>query len=196
MSKRIKEMMVEIEDLRQKLKEEIGQQERKIDYEIKNGYVKFEEEVLSRQKENMKDLLSWFSEIPFIQLLSAPVVYGMVLPALLLDLMLFIYTYVVSRVFKITFVQRKDYIVFDRQYLGYLNIVEKLNCLYCSYFNGLMQYSAAIAGRTELYFCPIKHAKKIAYDHNYYDAFFMYGDGDEYPERLEKLREEVQKISS
>ena len=196
MSERIKEMMVEIEDLKQKLKEEIEQQEKKIDYEIKNGYIRFEDEVLSKQKENMKHLLAWFGETPFIQLLSAPIVYGMVLPALLLDLMLFVYTYVVGRVFKITFVQRKDYIVFDRQYLGYLNIVEKLNCLYCAYFNGLMQYSAAIAGRTELYFCPIKHAKKIAYDHNYYDAFFTYGDGDDYPERLKKLREEVQEVSS
>ncbi|KYJ85885.1 hypothetical protein [Sulfurovum riftiae] len=196
MSERIKEMMVEIEDLRQKLKEEIEQQEKKIDYEIKNGYIRFEDEVLSKQKENMKHLLAWFGETPFIQLLSAPIVYGMVLPALLLDLMLFVYTYVVGRVFKITFVQRKDYIVFDRQYLGYLNIVEKLNCLYCAYFNGLMQYSAAIAGRTELYFCPIKHAKKIAYDHNYYDAFFAYGDGEKYPQKLEKLREEVQEVSS
>jgi len=196
MSERIKEMMVEIEDLKQKLKEEIEQQEKKIDYKIKNGHIEFEEEIFSKQKESMKHLLAWFSEIPFIQLLTAPVVYGMVLPALLLDLMLFIYTYVVSRVFKIRFAERRDYIVFARHYLGYLNIIEKLNCLYCSYFNGLMQYSAAIAGRTELYFCPIKHAKKIAYDHNYYDAFFTYGDGDDYPERLKKLREEVQEVSS
>jgi len=196
MSDRIKEMMVEMEDLRQKLKEEIGKQEKTIDYKIRNGRVRFEADVLLEQKENMKHLLAWFSEIPFIQLLTAPVIYAMLLPALLLDLMLFVYTRVVSRVFKITFVQRKDYIVFDRQYLGYLNIVEKLNCLYCSYFNGLMQYSAAVAGRTELYFCPIKHAKKIAYDHNYYDTFFTYGDGNEYPKRLEKLREEVQEISS
>jgi hypothetical protein len=196
MSDRIKEMMVEIEDLRQKLKEEIGKQEKTINYKIKNGRVRFDADVLLKQKENMKHLLAWFSEIPLIQLLTAPVIYGMVLPALLLDIMLFVYTRVVSRVFKITFVQRKDYIVFDRQYLGYLNIIEKLNCLYCSYFNGLMQYSAAVAGRTELYFCPIKHAKKIAYDHNYYDAFFEYGDGEDYPKRIKTLRKDVSKISS
>ena len=196
MSDRIKEMMVEIEDLRQKLKEEIGKQEKTINYKIKNGRVRFDADVLLKQKENMKHLLAWFSEIPLIQLLTAPVIYGMVLPALLLDIMLFVYTRVVSRVFKITFVQRKDYIVFDRQYLGYLNIVEKFNCLYCSYFNGLMQYTAAIAGRTELYFCPIKHAKKIAYDHNYYDAFFEYGDGEDYPKRIKTLRKDVSEISS
>jgi len=74
-----------------------------------------------------------------------------------------------------------------------LNSIEKLNCLYCSYFNGLMQYAAAIAGRTELYFCPIKHAKKVAYKHEYYDAFFRYGEEDEYQKKLEALRKEFQK---
>jgi len=195
MSNRIREMILEIEDLKEKLQAEIAQQEENIDYEIKNGYVRFENEVFSRQKENMKHLMVWFREIPLIQLFSAPIVYGMLLPALLLDLLLFVYTYVVGRVFKITFAHRKDYIVYDRHYLGYLNIVEKFNCLYCAYFNGLMQYSAAVAGRTELYFCPIKHAKKIAYTHHFYNDFFMYGDGDKYPKRLERLREASQKIS-
>lgn len=50
------------------------------------------------------------------------------------------------------FLKRSDYIGFDRHYLGYLNPVEKLNCVYCSYVNGLMQYASAIEGRTEFYF--------------------------------------------
>jgi len=190
MNEQIKTIMVEIEVLKEKLKKEIENEEQKINYEIKNGYVKFEEEVFSKQKENMKQLLGWFREVPFIQLLTAPVVYAMVLPALLLDIMLLLYTYTVGKVFSISFAQRKEYIVFDRHYLGYLNIIEKINCLYCAYFNGLMQYSAAVAGRTELYFCPIRHAKKIAYQHDYYDLFLLYGEGESYQEKLIKLREE------
>ena len=67
--------------------------------------------------------------------------------------------------------------------------VEKLNCLYCSYVNGLMQYASAIAGRTELYFCPIKHAKKVAHEHNYYHTFLSYGEGEDYQKKLNELRE-------
>jgi len=53
----------------------------------------------------------------------------------------------------------------------------------------LMQYAAAIASRTELYFCPIKHAKKIAYKHEHYDDYLLYGDEEDYQEKLKTLRE-------
>jgi hypothetical protein len=188
MSDKIKEMIEEIEMMKEKLGQEIAQQEKDISYEIQNGYVRFEKEVLDKQKENMKNLLAWFAEIPLLHLLSSPLIYGMIIPAVLLDIMLFIYHHVVSRVFKIKFNKRSNYIVFDRQYLGYLNAIEKLNCMYCSYFNGLMQYASSIAARTEFFFCPIKHAKKIAYKHEYYDAYLLYGDGDGYQKNLKDLR--------
>ena len=79
--------------------------------------------------------------------------------------------------------------LFDHHYLGYLNPIEKINCLYCSYFNGLMLYASAIAGRTELYFCPIKHAKKVVAQHEFYDSFLSYGDEEEYQKKLKELRE-------
>ena len=196
MSDKIKEMIEEIEALKLKLGEEIAQQEKYISYEIQNGYVQFEKEILDKQKENMKNLLAWFRDIPLLHLLASPLVYGMLMPAILFDIILFIYQQVVFRIFKFKFINRSDYILFDRQYLGYLNSIEKLNCLYCSYFNGLMQYASAIAGRTELYFCPIKHAKKVAYKHDYYDKFFSYGDEDKYQKKLEALRKKFQKEMS
>jgi len=191
LSDTIKKMITDIESMKAKLGEEIAKQEEYASYEIKNGYVAFEKEILAKQKENMKSLWLWFTETPLLHLLSSPVVYVMVLPAMLLDMMLFIYRKVVSSVFKFDFPERKEYVVFDRQYLGYLNIMEKLNCMYCSYFNGLMAYAAAIASRTEYYFCPIKHAKKVAYKHEYYDAFLRYGEEDKYQEKLKKLRDDT-----
>jgi hypothetical protein len=193
MSDKIKEIIAEIEAMKVKLGEEISQQESHISYEIQNGYVKFEKDVLEKQKENMKDLLAWFREIPLLHLLTSPLIYAMVIPAILFDLILFLYQQVVFRVFKFKFLKRNDYIVFDRHYLGYLNPIEKLNCMYCSYFNGLMHYASAIAGRTELYFCPIKHAKKIAYKHEYYDDFLAYGDEDKYQKKLQALRDTLEK---
>jgi len=193
MSDKIKEMIEEIEAMKEKLGEEISQHEKDISYEIQNGYVRFEKEVLDKQKKNMKNLLVWFRDIPLLHLLVSPLVYAMIIPAIFFDIILFVYQQVIFRIFKFKFIKRSDYILFDRQYLAYLNSIEKLNCLYCTYFNGLMQYAAAIAGRTELYFCPIKHAKKVAYKHDYYDKFFSYGDEEKYQEKLETLRKKSQK---
>jgi len=192
MNDKIRELIDEIEEMKAKLAEEIDKQESHISYQIKNGYVTFEKEVLAKQRENMKNLLSWLAEVPLLHFIVAPLVYAMVIPAIFLDVTLSIYQQVVFRVFKFKRIRRSDYIVFDRHYLGYLNSIEKLNCIYCSYFNGLMQYASAIAGRTELYFCPIKHAKKVVAQHNYYESFLSYGDEEEYQKRLKELRENTE----
>ncbi len=188
MNNKIKEIIDEIEEMKIKLAEEIDKHENHISYEIKNGYVKFESEVLAKQKENMKTLLSWFREVPLLHLLTSPIIYAMVIPAVFLDIILFIYQQVIFRIYKFDLIKRNDYMHFDHKYLGYLNPIEKLNCLYCSYFNGLMLYASAIAGRTELYFCPIKHAKKVVAQHKYYDEFLSYGDEEDYQNKLKELR--------
>jgi len=188
MNDKIREMIEEIDKMKVKLAKEIDKQENHISYEIKNGYVTFEQEVLALQKENMKNLLTWFREVPFLHLLTAPLIYAMVIPAIIFDVLLFIYQQIAFRIFKFEFIKRSDYMHFDHHYLGYLNAIEKLNCLYCSYFNGLMLYASAIAGRTELYFCPIKHAKKVIAQHKYYDEFLSYGDEEDYQNKLKELR--------
>lgn len=192
MNDKIREMIEEIDKMKLKLAKEIDKQENHISYEIKNGYVTFEQEVLAKQKENMKNLLTWFREVPFLHLLTAPLIYAMVIPAIIFDVLLFIYQQIAFRIFKFEFIKRSNYMHFDHHYLGYLNAIEKLNCLYCSYFNGLMLYASAISGRTELYFCPIKHAKKVIAQHKYYEEFLSYGDEEDYQEKLKDLRETSQ----
>jgi len=191
MNDKIREIMNDIEEMKKKLLSEIQKHEKNVSYEIQNGYVRFEKEVVKKQKENMKHILAYLKDIPPLHLISSPIIYGMIIPAVLFDIILFMYQNIIFRIYKFEFVKRSDYIVFDRQYLGYLNFIEKLNCIYCSYFNGLMHYAAAIAGRTELYFCPIKHAKKIMYEHIHYKDFLVYGD-DEYQNKLKELRDKFQ----
>jgi len=191
MNRSIKELIDQMEVLEEKLKAEIEAHENTISYEIQEGYIKFEESVLKKQRENMKGIFQFFSEIPLSHLLTSPLVYAMVLPALILDVMLFVYQNVIFRIYGFEFVRRGDYIIFDRRYLRYLNSIEKLNCMFCSYFNGLMHYSAEIAAKTELYFCPIKHAKKIYYRHRYYREFLEFGDGENYQEKLKEIRDEM-----
>lgn len=191
MNSKIKEIIEQMEELEEKLKTEIETHEKDISYEIKEGYVKFEESVLEQQKRMMKGLVAYFGETPLSHLLSSPLVYSMVIPAVILDIMLFIYQNIIFRIYGFEFVKRSDYIIFDRQYLRYLNCIEKLNCMYCAYFNGLMHYAAELAAKTELYFCPIRHAKKTLYKHRYHKDFLMYGDGDDYQTKLKEIREKI-----
>jgi hypothetical protein len=90
-------------------------------------------------------------------------------------------------------VRRQDYFIFDRGHLAYLNAIEKLNCVYCSYANGLIAYVREIASRTEQYWCPIKHARRVIAAHDHYAAFLDYGDAEAYRRDLQALRQELQK---
>jgi hypothetical protein len=91
-------------------------------------------------------------------------------------------------------VRREEYLVFDRHYLAYLNAIEKLNCAYCSYANGLIAYVREIAARTEQYWCPIKHARRVIDVHARYAMFDDYGDAEGYQQRLEGLRGALAKV--
>lgn len=83
---------------------------------------------------------------------------------------------------------RGDYIVFDRQQLEYLRFIEKFHCTYCAYGAGLIAYVGENVARTEQYFCPIKHARKVLGTHRRYANFLDYGDADDYESKLEKFR--------
>ena len=188
----IQKILEEIETLKKRLKEEIHLKEADIAYEIKQGRVRFSKDALQHQQEKITHFFRYLREAPLLHILSAPIVYMMIIPAVILDLFLFVYVMVIFPIYKFPKIKRSDYIVFDRQYLGYLNVIEKFNCMYCSYFNGLMNYTAAVAARSELYFCPIKHAKKIAYTHEHYYDFLSYADAEAYHEKLKECQEKAQ----
>lgn len=62
--------------------------------------------------------------------------------------------------------------------------------------NGFASYIREIAGRTEQFFCPIKHAKNLKNRHDYYRNFLDYGDYETYKENLERLRLMLKDITS
>src|SRR5690606_26877042 len=122
---------------------------------------------------------------------SAPFIYALIVPLVFLDLLLTLYQAVCFRLYRIPRVPRERYIVIDRHQLGYLNILERLNCAYCGYANGLLAYAREIAARTEQYWCPIKHARRVLGSHARYARFLDYGDATDYETRLARLRQEL-----
>lgn len=53
-------------------------------------------------------------------------------------------------------------------------------------------YAREISARTEQYWCPIKHARKILDPHRRYAHFADFGHGEEYHEARKNLRTELQ----
>ena len=119
---------------------------------------------------------------------SAPFVYAVIFPMLLLALFVTLYQIICFPLYRIPRVKRRDHFVFDRAHLAYLNLLEKLNCAYCSYGNGLASYIREIIGRTEQYWCPIKHARRVLQAHPHYDGFADFGDAEGYRRELKVLR--------
>jgi hypothetical protein len=120
-------------------------------------------------------------------ILSVPLIYACLVPFLLLDLSVAIYQFVCFPIYRIPKVRRRDYLIFDRGRLAYLNAIEKVGCVYCSYANGLLAYVAEIAARTEQHFCPIKHAHPLAQPHSRYVLFLPYGDAHAYRAQSEEI---------
>jgi hypothetical protein len=93
-------------------------------------------------------------------------------------------------------VKRSGYFLYDRTHLAYLNWLEKINCAYCSYGNGLMAYGREVVALTEKYWCPIKHARRRMQAHGHYHGFADYGDAENYRAELARLRTELKAMAA
>ena len=113
-------------------------------------------------------------------LLTVPIIYACAIPFIVLDLAVTLYQLICFPVYRIPMVRRGDYLIFDRGGLAYLNAIEKVGCVFCSYANGLLAYVAEIAARTEQRFCPIRHANQLRREHSRYKHFLPYGAAQNY----------------
>ncbi len=193
MPHRIDELISRIRELQEELEAEFNQRREEFHFIIEEKRVRFAEEVARQQRRLKTGLLRYLIEARPLNVLTAPVIYSGFVPFILLDIFLSLYQAICFPIYGIPKVRRAEYLIFDREDLPYLNLIEKFNCFYCSYGNGLMAYGREIAARTEQYWCPIKHARRIKAAHERYPRFFEYGDGESYQKGLERLRREYEK---
>ncbi len=184
----LQELLEKINRLEKELARELQKKQEEFSYTIHKNKVYFEDAVRQQHKLLVTRLHTYLFRAPFLNILTAPVIWACLPPALLLDLLVSVYHRICFPIYGIPRVKRSDYLVIDRHALQYLNIIEKVNCLYCGYFNGLIAYIQEIAARTEQYWCPIKHARRLKTMHSRYRLYLEYGDGREYRKRLEKIR--------
>lgn len=177
-----------IKSLEKELASVLAEKQKAFEYAFVRGKARFEEAVLRRHREQKQWLPSYLLQGRFLAYLTAPIIYSGIIPFLPLDLFLTVYQGICFPVYGVPKVRRGDYFVFDRGNLKYLNLLERLNCLYCSYGNGLFAYATEIAARTEQHWCPIKHAQRLSSPHSRYGHFFDYGDAQEYSQQVENVR--------
>lgn len=192
MNDRIRHLLNQLEDAEKELEKALQEHRVHLNFSMKGKRVEFEQSVKEAHKQVKIGLIKWLGNRP-INLLTAPIIYGMIFPMLLLDACISLYQAICFPIYKIPCVKRGDYIVFDRHHLSYLNIVEKSHCMYCTYGNGLLAFATEIIARTEQYFCPIKHARKMLGRHARYAKFVEFGDAADFQAKLEQFRTDLAK---
>ncbi|MDD5333514.1 MAG: hypothetical protein PHS32_07190 [Rhodoferax sp.] len=188
MNEKIRQLLDQMSALEGDLRKAVQEQEVSALFQIKGKRVEFEASIRQAHRQLKSGFFHWLVTYRPQNLLTGPIIYSMIVPLLLLDLCVSFYQASCFPIYGITKVRRGDYIVFDRQQLEYLNFIEKFHCSYCAYGNGLMAYMSEILGRTEEYFCPIKHARKVLGTHSRYARFLAYGEAADYEAKLENFR--------
>jgi len=194
MNDRISEILRQMAALEADLRSAVHAQESRVFFQIKGKRVEFESSVKAAHRKLKRSFFRWLVTDRPQNLITGPIIYAMVVPLLMLDACVSFYQWACFPIYGIAKVRRSDYLVFDRRHLGYLNFIEKFHCTYCEYGNGLMSYMTEILARTEQYFCPIKHARKILGTHGRYTRFLDYGDAQDYEARLEDYRVALGKL--
>lgn len=188
MNENISRLIENIRALEDELEHELNQRREELRFELIGRKVRFEQEILERHKQLKTRLTRYIVEARPLVVLTAPFIYIIILPMLLLDLLVYLYQLICFPIYGIPKVRRQNHFIFDRHRLGYLNLMEKFNCFYCSYGNGLIAYVREIAARTEQYWCPIKHARRVAGSHARYSHFLDYGDAEAWNHDLNAVR--------
>lgn len=188
MNEKMRQLLDQISKLEEEFYTEVQAQQSRWFYSIVGKRVEFERTIRDAHRRLRVGVLHWFMTVRPQNYLTAPIIYGMIIPIVFFDLCLEIYHRACFPIYGIARVRRSDYIVFDLQHLAYLNWIEKFDCLYCSYGNGLIAYAHEIFARTEQYFCPIKHARRVKGLHARYAKFIDYGDAEDLHVKFEEIR--------
>ena len=184
MNQSIKDILEKINKLNRQLSEKYNQLAEKYGFSSAGRRIVFLQEFRKRNKKFK--IPTWKYVIPqnIRHLLSMPFIYMMIVPVVILDIFVTIYHLVAFSLYHIPKLKRRDFIVYDRQFLDYLNWIQKIHCLYCTYVNGIFAYAVEVGARTERYWCPVKAAHKPKFHHDWYSEFADYGNPEEWKEKF------------
>ena len=188
MNEQIRQFLSQITALEDELHRLFQEQQVELNYRIEGTKVRFEKEIKNAQRELRIGFFRYFRQSQLPNIVSSPIIYSIIIPMIILDLWVTIYQSICFPLYRIPKVTRSSYIVVDRHNLTYLHSIEKLNCIYCGYAGGVIAYVREVAAKTEQYWCPVKHARKILDPHRRYAHFSDFGQAENYVEVAKVLR--------
>jgi hypothetical protein len=188
MNEQIDAILARIRALEEELEREVEKGRAVYGPALKEDIAGFEHDVLARHRRLKMGLIQFLRETPILNFLTAPVIYSLGIPLVLMDLWITIYQQICFRAYGVAQVKRSDYVIIDRHHLRYLNVIEAFNCAFCGYANGVIAYAREIGSRTEQHWCPIKHALRIRDPHARYLKFLDYGDAEGFRTKLDEFR--------
>jgi len=188
MSNRLQKLFDDLNKLENEIAAEIKQKTDEFSYTLENKRIKFTDEIAAEHRQHVTNVKTYLLQAPLRHILIAPIIWSLILPAVFLDISVSLYQFICFPFYGIPKVKRNEYIIIDRHFLKYLNLIEKVNCNFCSYFNGLIAFVQEVAARTEQYWCPIKHAHNMSTVHSRYKKFFDYGNAEQYRGSFQKVR--------
>lgn len=191
MNENIRHVLGEIARLEEELATLLHEQQQELHYRIEGSKVRFEENLRRIHRELKTGVVAWLLSSDPRNVLSTPFIYAMFIPVAILDAFLFAYQWICFPLYRMPKVRRSDYVVLDRHNLGYLNGIEKLNCLFCGYTDGVLAYARQVLSRTETYWCPIKHARRVLDPHRRYARYADFGAAEDYEAHVAGMRRSV-----
>jgi hypothetical protein len=191
MATQLDELTAKLRSVEAEIEAELAKRREALRFHLENRRIVFEKKVLRIHRELKTRATRYLIDANPLMILSAPVIYSLVVPIALVDIWVMAYQAICFPIYKIQKVRRRDYLVFDRHHLAYLNVIEKFNCAYCSYANGAIAFVREVASRTEVYWCPIKHARRILGPHPNYQGFADFGDAEGFREKLKQMKDGV-----
>jgi len=192
-NQRIQQLLDQITALEDELHTAISEQQTTMFFQIKGKRVEFEQSIKKAHRRLRRNFFRWLVTDRPQNLITGPIIYSMIIPLVVTDVFITFYQLTCFPIYGIKKVRRANYIIFDRQHLSYLNFIEKFHCTYCAYGTGMIAYISEIVARTEQYFCPIKHARKILGTHSRYACFLDFGAAENYEAKLEEYRVSLNK---
>ena len=193
MNERIQQLLNQITALEDELRVSLAEQQSNVFFQIKGKRIEFNQSIKETHLRLKNNFFRWLVTNRPQNLITGPIIYSMIIPLVITDLFITFYQLTCFPIYGIKKVRRADYIIFDRQHLSYLNFIEKFHCTYCAYGSGMIAYISEIVARTEQYFCPIKHARKILGTHARYARFLDFGAAEDYEKKLEEYRIALEK---
>jgi hypothetical protein len=185
MTSQLAALMEKMRSVEAEIETELAKRQEELRFRFESDRIVFEEEAQRIHRAIKTRASRYLLQANSLIVLTAPVIYSVLIPIVLLDMFVITYEAICFPIYKIPRVHRRDYLIFDRHHLAYINVIEKINCAYCSYANGAISFAREVAARTEVYWCPIKHARRILGPHPYYQDFADFGDAEAYREQLD-----------